>query len=49
VDSVCFKNDDGTTQEGAVIVANTIQWVAKDRAPRIAEGVLDSWFYGTAG
>ena len=45
VDSVCFKNDDGTTQEGAVIVANTIQWVAKDRAPRIAESELDSWFY----
>jgi hypothetical protein len=45
LDSVCFKNDDGTTQEGAVIVANTIQWVAKDRAPRVANDVLDSWVY----
>jgi hypothetical protein len=47
VDAVCFKNDDGLSQEGADIVTGSggPTWGPYDRSARIPDGDYNCWIY----
>ena len=45
VDAVCFKNDDGVTQEGADCIGTDITWGPYPRKSRTPDGDYNCWIY----